>query len=164
MKKTKECKLIIIENFIDYYTTNDSEREEMKNCAFDYVEEDHVDEIAQAFPELEKKEEENKDPKNVELIPIEEVGSGKIATLESLYSNIVEKIFLPNVTELDDPDKVSASWGFKTKDGRKAFIWNYKFYGEVEECTQWSVSGDIGLIKEIFGDNCLTDIFGKNIL
>jgi hypothetical protein len=45
---TKEVKLMIIENFIDYYTTNESERLMLKNSASDYVEEDWVDEIAQA--------------------------------------------------------------------------------------------------------------------
>jgi len=38
---SEELKLIIIENFIDYYTSNDKEREEIKECAFDYVAEDH---------------------------------------------------------------------------------------------------------------------------
>jgi hypothetical protein len=45
---TKEVKLMIIENFIDHYTTNESERLMLKECAFEYVEEDWVDEIAQA--------------------------------------------------------------------------------------------------------------------
>ncbi len=48
LPKTKEIKLMIIENFIEYYTTNDDEREAMKAEARTYVEEDHVDEIAQA--------------------------------------------------------------------------------------------------------------------
>lgn len=49
MSKTKEIKLMIIENFIDYYTTDETEREEMKEEAATYVEEDWVDEIGQAF-------------------------------------------------------------------------------------------------------------------
>lgn len=48
MKKTLETKLMIIENFIDHFTTNEEERERMKNSALQYVEEDHVDEIEQA--------------------------------------------------------------------------------------------------------------------
>jgi len=48
MKETKDIKLMIIENFIDHYTTNDAERVAMKEEARTYVEEDHVDEIAQA--------------------------------------------------------------------------------------------------------------------
>ena len=48
LTKTQEIKLMIIENFIDHYTTNDDERDSMKMEALTYVEEDHVDEIAQA--------------------------------------------------------------------------------------------------------------------
>lgn len=48
MEKTLEIKLMIIENFIDYFTSDENEREEMKQVARDYVEEDHVDEIKQA--------------------------------------------------------------------------------------------------------------------
>jgi len=45
MNKTKEFKLMIIENFIDYFTSNEAERIQMKESASLYVEEDHVDEI-----------------------------------------------------------------------------------------------------------------------
>lgn len=48
LTKTQELKLMIIENYIDHYTTNDDERDRMKADALMYVEEDHVDEIAQA--------------------------------------------------------------------------------------------------------------------
>ena len=48
LTKTEETKLMIIENFIDYFTSNDVERLKMKMTAFDYVDEDHVDEIEQA--------------------------------------------------------------------------------------------------------------------
>jgi hypothetical protein len=43
---SKEVKLIILENFVDYYTTNDDEREAIKSAARTYVNEDHVDEVA----------------------------------------------------------------------------------------------------------------------
>lgn len=46
---TQDVKLIIIQNFIDYYTSSDREREEMYEVAWDYVKEDHVDEIESAF-------------------------------------------------------------------------------------------------------------------
>lgn len=52
MTKTQEIKLMIIENFIDHFTSNDAERERMKESAFQYVEEDHVDEIAQSINEV----------------------------------------------------------------------------------------------------------------
>lgn len=45
MKKTKEIKLMIIENFIEYYTTDEEERKLMKLEAVGYVSEDHYDEI-----------------------------------------------------------------------------------------------------------------------
>jgi len=41
----KEKKLMIIENYIEWYTTDDQEREQMKEGASLYVKEDHVDEI-----------------------------------------------------------------------------------------------------------------------
>ena len=42
---TKETKLMIIENYIDWFTTNEAERKELKENAVGYVDEDHVDEI-----------------------------------------------------------------------------------------------------------------------
>ena len=48
MKNTKQIKLMIIENYIDWFTTNEEEREQMKKDARLYVEEDWVDEIAQS--------------------------------------------------------------------------------------------------------------------
>ena len=41
----EERKLIIIENFIDYYTSDDKQREDLKELAFNYVVEDHVNEL-----------------------------------------------------------------------------------------------------------------------
>lgn len=46
---TKDVKRMIIENFIDWFTRNEEEREQMKTDAMVYVDEDHVDEIAQAY-------------------------------------------------------------------------------------------------------------------
>lgn len=46
---TKEVKLMIIENFIDWFTTGDDERVLMKQAAQEYVAEDHVDEIKQSL-------------------------------------------------------------------------------------------------------------------
>ena len=48
MEKTKEIKLMIIENYIDWFTSDEDERERMKDSAKLYVEEDWVDEIKQA--------------------------------------------------------------------------------------------------------------------
>ena len=41
----KEVKLQIIENYIDWYTSNEAERKQLKENAAAYVKEDHVDEI-----------------------------------------------------------------------------------------------------------------------
>jgi hypothetical protein len=40
---------MIIQNFIDYYTSDERERESMYEVAFEYVKDDHVDEIESAF-------------------------------------------------------------------------------------------------------------------
>jgi hypothetical protein len=40
-----EVKQIIIENFIDWYTSNDEERIRMKDALQSYLDEDHVDEL-----------------------------------------------------------------------------------------------------------------------
>jgi len=45
---TKEIKLMIIENYIDHFTSDDKEAEWMKKGAETYVDEDWVDEITQA--------------------------------------------------------------------------------------------------------------------
>jgi len=42
MKKS-DYNLRVIENFIDYYTSDDAERIRMKEVAADYISEDHVD-------------------------------------------------------------------------------------------------------------------------
>ena len=39
-------KQIIIENFIDWYTSNESERIRMKDALQSYLDEDHVDELS----------------------------------------------------------------------------------------------------------------------
>lgn len=45
LTKAEELKLIIIENFIEYYTSSDKERKAIKECAYDYVIEDHCNEL-----------------------------------------------------------------------------------------------------------------------
>jgi len=46
----EERKLIIIENFIDYYTSDERQREDLKELAFGYVIEDHVNELDDLLP------------------------------------------------------------------------------------------------------------------
>ena len=48
----KETKLMVIENFIDWYTTDDTERESMKINAKTYVDEDWVDEVQSRIDEV----------------------------------------------------------------------------------------------------------------
>jgi len=93
----------------------------------------------------------------MKILPIRETGSGREGTLDNIsYAEIVEKIGKPNVTDMDDPDKVKASWGFKVGK-KKGFIWCYKHYGALKNCKTWSTDGDESLLKEIFGDKYLTD-------
>lgn len=88
----------------------------------------------------------------LKLTPISECGGSRQGTLSASYKEIVEKIFKPNATKLDDPDKVKASWGFQDESGRKGFIWCYKHYGKKETCKEWSIDGDKNLLTELFGD------------
>jgi hypothetical protein len=52
MTKTKEVKEMIISNFIEHYTTIENQRDDMMAVLETYIEEDHVDEIGQAFPSI----------------------------------------------------------------------------------------------------------------
>ena len=45
LTKSEDLRLMIIENFIEWYTSSDKEREAMKICAFDYIDECHYDEL-----------------------------------------------------------------------------------------------------------------------
>lgn len=49
---TQDIKLMIIENFIDNFTSDEKERKKMKIYALEFVHEDHVDEIAQSLEYL----------------------------------------------------------------------------------------------------------------
>jgi hypothetical protein len=50
LSPAEELKLTIIENFINWYTSNDKERDAMKESAFTYVVEDHVNELSDLLP------------------------------------------------------------------------------------------------------------------
>jgi hypothetical protein len=47
-----DTKLMIINNFIDWYTTNEDEREAMKKNSKTYVDEDWVDEVQSRIDEV----------------------------------------------------------------------------------------------------------------
>ena len=50
LSKAEEMKLLILENFINYYFHDDKQRETAKEIAFDYVINDHVNELAEILP------------------------------------------------------------------------------------------------------------------
>jgi len=85
----------------------------------------------------------------IKVKPIEKIGSSKTDSLIATYCEIVDRLGEPNVTHLDDPDKVGASWGFCSEDGREAFIWCYK-QSNPKGCMNWSTDGDSSLIQEVF--------------
>lgn len=88
---------------------------------------------------------------SVELFPIQQTGGGRIGTVNLSYRDMEEAIgFPPNATDLDDPDKVKASWGFRDGEGREAFAWCYR-YDRPEDCYEWSCCGSDALLLDVFG-------------
>jgi hypothetical protein len=86
------------------------------------------------------------------IVPIRQIGSGRSGSLVAKYNDIVARLGLPNVTDLDDPAKVKASWGFMDpRDGRKGFVWCWKV-SDPTRCREWSVDGNRSLLKEVFYD------------
>lgn len=88
---------------------------------------------------------------HVMVQPIVEIGKNRTGTLHASWQEILKKCGPPNVTHLDDPAKVKASWAFQHEDGRKAFIWCYK-ESRPRYCTTWSTDGSKELLKELFGN------------
>jgi hypothetical protein len=83
------------------------------------------------------------------LTPNRETGGSRKYTVEATYNEIVKTIgFKDNVTDMDDDDKVKASWGFQDESGRQGFIWCYK--QSKRSCTRWSAFGSLDLLKELF--------------
>lgn len=50
LSPAEEMKLTIIENFIDHYLHDDKDREQVKEIAFQYVTEDHINELDKLLP------------------------------------------------------------------------------------------------------------------
>jgi hypothetical protein len=92
--------------------------------------------------------------------PIRKTGDSRQGTLKATYDEIVAALgFEPNATDLDDPHKVSASWGFegpatRAWPARRAFIWCYK--ANTDDCTSWSFDGDRVLLASLFGADNIT--------
>lgn len=85
---------------------------------------------------------------NIQIKPVRDVGSSRKANLSASYTEIVAVLGEPNVTDLDDPGKVEASWGFTAEGHKPTFVWCYRTSKEL--CTRWSVDGDTGLLSELF--------------
>ena len=85
------------------------------------------------------------------LTRLRKVGGSRQFSINTTYEDIVKKLGKPNVTDLDDSDKVKALWAFQNADGKKIFIWCYK-YPTPESCTSWSADGDRELLEQIFFD------------
>jgi uncharacterized membrane protein YgcG len=86
----------------------------------------------------------------MKIEPILKTGDCFSHSLEVTYDRIVEVLgFEPNVTHLDDPDKVKASWGF-TVDGVRCGIWCYKYYGDPVNCDYWSFYGPKEILNKLF--------------
>lgn len=89
--------------------------------------------------------------------PIQKIGGSRQGTLSTTYEDIRSKVGRANVTKLDDPSKVKASWGFEDAEGRQGFIWCYKHYGALKECNEWSIDGDKNLLFDLFGNKVSFD-------
>ena len=94
-----------------------------------------------------------------QLMPIREIGpDGRTGTLRMPYADVVARIGEPNCTDLDDPGKVKASWGFADSEGqptRKAFVWCY-YVDDPLTNSQWSICGSLDLLEEVFGAQHIT--------
>lgn len=89
------------------------------------------------------------DPMDIE--PISQVAKSRTGTLVDVtYDEIVQRLGEPNDTNLDDPNKVTASWGFKDKYNNKAFIWCMR--QDPHTCTSWSIDGNKDLLGNLFGN------------
>jgi hypothetical protein len=52
MPRTLQCKYDIISNFIEHWTSDDKERQQMYACLEDYINDDHVNEIQGYFADI----------------------------------------------------------------------------------------------------------------
>lgn len=88
----------------------------------------------------------------MKIEPVSKVGDHHETTIFVFYERIVKVLgFTPNVTHLDDPDKVKASWGF-TVDGVRCGIWCYKQSGGPKGCSEWSFFGPKEIADKLFGE------------
>jgi hypothetical protein len=90
LTETQKIKLMIIENYIDHYTSDDEERDAMKENALMYVEEDYNDEIEDYKPSINNT---NEPFKNVKVINTDGLEAETISIIEPimLYSGDYEE-------------------------------------------------------------------------
>jgi hypothetical protein len=89
------------------------------------------------------------------MIPIRQKGSSRKFTIFATYQEICDAVGPPNVTDMDDPVKVKASWGFMDEGtARTGFVWCYKV-SNPRTCDMWSADGDASLLKELFGEKVM---------
>ncbi len=90
LTETQQIKLMIIDNYIDHYTSDDEEREAMKENALMYVQEDFNDEVQDYKPSINNT---NEPFKNVKVIDTNGLDEETISMIEPimLYSSDYEE-------------------------------------------------------------------------
>lgn len=80
------------------------------------------------------------------ILKLEKKARGRV---RGSYNTIVKKLGEPNVTQLDDPLHVNASWAFKDDQDREAFVWG--LYTLPENEMYFQAGGDPFLLQKVFG-------------
>jgi hypothetical protein len=89
------------------------------------------------------------------LFPAPHPTGGREGTINLSYDEMKSILGMPNLTRMDDPGKVKASWGFIDQSRWNAvYAWCYK-YSRASDCHNWSCAGNVELLKELFGKNYL---------
>jgi len=80
--------------------------------------------------------------------PLRKLTKNKRGTIKSTYKKLIGILGEPNVTDLDDPTQVSASWGFIDDQEREAFVWGHHPNEDVE--LFWNCGGDPFVLQKLF--------------
>ena len=94
------------------------------------------------------------DQKN-EIRPVSKTGDSCSFRVKTSFREIINVLgFEPNVTEMDDTDKVSASWGFEVYDDDidqwiRCGVWNYR---SSIYTNSWSFFGPRWVAEKLFGE------------
>lgn len=155
---SKEIKLMIIENFIDHFTTNEAESFMMKMKAGTYVEEDHVDEIKQVYTIKHLKDQLLADIKAM----VEKQPNGYIQVNDTLV-NVIN----------DQESEVIQSVTFKTLEGKcqdeqnEYLIAWYGLYEEtdyivIEDCSVEMITKILKAVEKTIVENKPRNTLTKN--